>query len=105
MIREIDAGPIIQVNRFAINPNENYLALRSRTGPKCHRLLTDIVGILANDGDVPKSNEVWGPRLYKLAELPPEVQIALTDVAVPTKPAPIASTRRTAPAPKHAVNE
>jgi methionyl-tRNA formyltransferase len=61
----IDAGRIIQVNRFPIAPDEPASSLAMRAGAYCLTLFYDIVTEYVLTGRMlPESSEKWGTELY-----------------------------------------
>ena len=66
---QIDAGQIIDVQRFPVSPSESVVSLRERTAAHCLLMFYNIVHLIRIGADLPKSVEMWGPKLYTRAML------------------------------------
>ncbi|GIG65582.1 formyltransferase family protein [Phytomonospora endophytica] len=69
MVRKIDAGSIIRVDRFRIMPGETPAELGSRTAAHCLVLFYDIVSLIREGAELPVADEKWGEKLYTRAML------------------------------------
>jgi methionyl-tRNA formyltransferase len=64
MNKNIDHGEIIKTVSFDICRNETHDILRQRTAVYCLTLLYEVCTIIADNCDMPRSNESWGEKLY-----------------------------------------
>ncbi|MFF0433748.1 formyltransferase family protein [Streptomyces sp. NPDC004327] len=69
IVPRLDAGPIVKVNRFPIVPGESAASLSARTAAHCLVLFYEVIGMIANEHELPVSDEQWGERLYTRAML------------------------------------
>jgi methionyl-tRNA formyltransferase len=69
MVSEIDAGDIIEVQRFPVHSLETVAVLRDRAAAHCLLMFYNIVYRLRTGAELPVSDEKWGPVLYTRAML------------------------------------
>ena len=59
MVSKVDTGAIIAVKRFPIYPQDGVAELLKRTYVHQIELFLEILGLLANEAELPKSDETW----------------------------------------------
>lgn len=69
MTPSVDAGPIVEVRRFCILPDDNVSSLFDRTHGHLEALACDIIAGIATGRPLPSSSETWGATARKRTEL------------------------------------
>ncbi len=69
MVREVDAGKIVQVVRFPVVEEDTVRSLQKKSVAALESVLNDVVATLGCGDPLPESSEVWQRKAYKRVEL------------------------------------
>lgn len=69
MVRKVDAGPIVEVRRFPILPEDNVPSLFDRTHQHLEAMASDILTTVSEGRQLPLSGDIWSPPARKRADL------------------------------------
>ena len=68
MAPQVDAGPVIAVRRFAVDPHDDVASLLQRTYAAMFDLFAEITDLLVKGSALPRSSETWTRRAYTRKE-------------------------------------